>query len=620
MEGFRVYGKKITVDFEPELNVFSGTNEAGKSSLLKGIKSSLYPPSRTIDRQGCITEGSEVCTLELEYEIVDGKRFKVERDLVENKHSISELEAQEWNVLASSPTEVARYIVEHTGCDEQLFVRTLMVGHEGIEVPADDGLARVLGQRLETLLGGGGPVSAVKATQKLDETHKKLVGPQKGEIVVLERQLGEIRSLYQRAAEKSQEMEDKTSQLKEMRVKTIGIRNEQAQIAASMERGSGYETLAKKKEELELEKQTIDAAMDARQKLSEIELEVNELERSRPSGHPPFWIGWIVGMSLLGTIMLTGLLLSNHLPPSQIKNSVIGVIGLSIIFLISVSIQTFFKDRFKDKTTGKLMQELAKKYAEAKGRAEALMLNRNVETIPVDRSRITRDLEELSRRIIAEAAFNPSALDMQRYEFKSRELVNLVSETERGVITLEMELQSLASESSVAAELEDEVMVLSKKHLRLTNRALSLDMAKTKLAEAIEDIRQGVGPSIAEQATLNLQKVVPDYRIGLEEGPGLAFVPTKVDGTPFGNRELSDGTIDQFHFALRIALSDSLLKEVNPPIFLDDPFRYSDESRNVSLNQLISEIAKKRQVFYFTVSTPKKLKITHQMPLWMAQP
>ena len=69
----------------------------------------------------------------------------------------------------------------------------------------------------------------------------------------------------------------------------------------------------------------------------------------------------------------------------------------------------------------------------------------------------------------------------------------------------------------------------------------------------------------------------------------------------------SRGMRDLHAFCLRIALSDSLYGGAMPFVILDDPFISLDNERLDSAKALIRELAKERQVIYFTCSTERSL-------------
>jgi hypothetical protein len=86
------------------------------------------------------------------------------------------------------------------------------------------------------------------------------------------------------------------------------------------------------------------------------------------------------------------------------------------------------------------------------------------------------------------------------------------------------------------------------------------------------------------------------------------------DGRRFGGRALSNGTADQFHFAVSAPLAEVLLGNLPPPVILDDPFHcwIRLEWRTPWATP---ELAEKRQVLYLTVDEPAGPEITHLMPL-----
>lgn len=62
--------------------------------------------------------------------------------------------------------------------------------------------------------------------------------------------------------------------------------------------------------------------------------------------------------------------------------------------------------------------------------------------------------------------------------------------------------------------------------------------------------------------------------------------------------DLSRGTLEQVYLSYKIAVIESL--GVDFPIMLDDTFAFYDQERRHRTLMLLSEIAKKRQIFYFT--------------------
>ena len=250
----------------------------------------------------------------------------------------------------------------------------------------------------------------------------------------------------------------------------------------------------------------------------------------------------------------------------------------------------------------------------AEGAARSLDQRPEAE-LTAERSRLGRDLEEVEATLREASIHRLEAAELARREVRAQQLPALIRAAVEARIRCEVELQSLENAAASLTELEDEVDVARRQVDRLRLRLEAMSLAREELDAAISDIRQGVGPELAGAASRALAEVAPDYSVSLADGAGLAFVAAGPGGEPLGRRQLSDGTIDQFHFAVRVALADLLLGDLRPPLLLDDPFRYADAERRAALHAMLSGIAAERQVLYFTVEEPAPLPVTHRLPV-----
>lgn len=86
------------------------------------------------------------------------------------------------------------------------------------------------------------------------------------------------------------------------------------------------------------------------------------------------------------------------------------------------------------------------------------------------------------------------------------------------------------------------------------------------------------------------------------------FGVTKQEGAT--TREVaaySRGTRDLYNLAARLGLVDSLYEKEKPFILLDDPFTAFDDKKTSAALKLLSEIAKEKQVIYFTCSKSRSI-------------
>lgn len=78
---------------------------------------------------------------------------------------------------------------------------------------------------------------------------------------------------------------------------------------------------------------------------------------------------------------------------------------------------------------------------------------------------------------------------------------------------------------------------------------------------------------------------------------------------------LSDGTIDQIYLALRVAISETVLKNHEcMPFIMDEPFAQYDDERTFNALKYIVNISKKQQVIIFTCKKREVELISSEFP------
>ncbi|HEY8762103.1 MAG TPA: AAA family ATPase [Candidatus Dormibacteraeota bacterium] len=630
MHGFRSYAEPVEVRFEPGANVFLGRNEAGKTGILLAIQAALYTPRTAAERESLVADGSDVCQIALEYALPDGREFRVCRDLVAHKGSIAECRQGSWLTLATAVGDIAQIVREHTGCDDALFRATLLVRHEAVEVGDADDLTRSLSERIELLVSGSpGGISAARAVKKLETHVKELSGPRAGQIAAAETRLREAESVLASATSAVHRMADGKPRLEQLSERSQQLEAELTDAEAVLERARRVSTLETRRADLQSGRAAIDRALDARAELAYLEKEAAEARarvpaqptatRSGGRPHPALPTLW-GGLPYLGGLLLLGGLIAAVLG-YVLPGGALALVGIGLAIAARLFSPSPLRGEGRVGPPNQPEPDLEREAREAereRDRAEgaARSLDQRPDNeLTAERSRLGRDLEE------TEAALNEAAIhklepaELARQEIRAQQLPALIKVAAEARIRCEVELQSLEDAGSSLAELEDEVAVAKRDVERLRLRLDAMRLAREELDAAISDIRQGVGPQLAEEASRTLAGIAPDYSVALADGAGLAFLPAGSEGEPLGRRQLSDGTFDQFHFAVRVALAGVLLGDLRPPLLLDDPFRYADAERRVALHAMLAAIAAERQVLYFTVEEPTPLPVTHRLPV-----
>ena len=632
MHGFRSYREAVEVRFEPGVNVFHGRNEAGKTGILLAIQAALYPPRTAAERELLVADGSDVSRVALEFTLPDGREFRVDRDLVAHRGSIAECREGSWLTLATSVGDIGQIVREHTGCDDALFRATLLVRHEGVEVGDADDLTRSLSERIELLVSGSpGGISAARAVKKLDDGVRTLSGPRAGLLAGAATRLREAEAALASANSAVRRLETGRPRLEELGRHSEQLERELADADAVLERARRVTGLQSRRADLRAGRAAIDRVLDARSELARLDAEAAAARALSPTG----WgsaagvgegvaapvpattqgAGPRVPLLALGALLLlgaaVGTLLGQLLPAAVVALFGAGVLAAGWFWRERVAILPVAP---VDSEAERLAREAERRRDVAEGATRSLD-QRPAEELTAERSRLGRDLEEVDAALGEAAIHRLEPAELARREVRAQQLPGLIRAAVEARIRCEVELQSLESAGASLAELEDEVEVACRNVERLRLRLDAMRLARTELEAAIADIRQGVGPELAAEASQILGAVAPDYSVALADGAGLSFLPAGPEGEPLGRRQLSDGTLDQFHFAVRVALAGVLLGGLRPPLLLDDPFRYADAERRAALHVMLAGIAEQRQVLYFTVEEPTPLPVTHPLPV-----
>lgn len=149
---------------------------------------------------------------------------------------------------------------------------------------------------------------------------------------------------------------------------------------------------------------------------------------------------------------------------------------------------------------------------------------------------------------------------------------------------------------------EEEILILTKQKERLEQRGEALRIAIKTLEEASDRVQKKYLP-VMNKVFSNIfyeltNKKYSDIRTGenlcimLSDPKNEIIVPASI---------LSNGTLDQMYLALRIAISETVLKiNESLPFIMDEPFSQYDDERTDNAMKCIYDISKKQQVIFFT--------------------
>ncbi len=158
------------------------------------------------------------------------------------------------------------------------------------------------------------------------------------------------------------------------------------------------------------------------------------------------------------------------------------------------------------------------------------------------------------------------------------------------------------------AVIEGRIRALSERIDQENRRYSALTLAIEALAEANNDLQTRFSPEVSRRAGEIMQRLTDGkyeklyFDKGFEAGAKEASSPETRNVLA-----LSDGTVDEVYFALRLAMCDLLLGGEEPcPIILDDALANFDDGRCARALEVLKDMAEKRQIILFTCHTREK--------------
>ena len=166
-----------------------------------------------------------------------------------------------------------------------------------------------------------------------------------------------------------------------------------------------------------------------------------------------------------------------------------------------------------------------------------------------------------------------------------------------------LELQIKMSASTTDSEaVEQEICRLTQQKKSLEQRGEALQIAMTTLEEAAREVQKKFLPVMNKVFSSTFSDLTSHKYSETKAGDNLNIMlndPGSEMVVPVS--ALSNGTVDQLYLALRVAISETVLKNNEGlPLILDEPFAQYDDIRTENALKLINELGGKQQVLIFT--------------------
>lgn len=533
--------KEKEIEFNNYINIVQGSNESGKSTLLKFITNIFYGTSKNkkgkefsdYDRYKPWT--GEEFSGKLNYTLDDGKSYEVFREFGKKNPKIYNENLEDISKeFTIDKTYGNQFFIEQTGVDEAMFYSCLVSMQQ--EVKLDKNVQNVMVQKVANLAGtGDDSISYKKAIEKINKKQVEEIGTTrsqgrpinivKDEKFKLQDEIGELEEFKQRKQEIEVEKQEKQEIISKI--------EETLKLIKKVKE-------AKEKQKLEEEKIKISENLKQSQeeRKQELQKEREELIKQKESIKPQKQ-ETIKTNNKKRNIYICMLIISaliEILSIIFITNAIIMAVFAVIIILSIILILLENKKQKQNKKAKK--QENQKELIEQeeiqrnleKIEAEIKVLQSNIEEQEKEIQNRKQKIDETEKAEIEKILQQVSEKELIEKLFKSHniqnELEKLQEETNHQKLeyhSLELEENTINPKLEKIALLEEQLEDLNEREESLEKDNNAIELAKEILEISYQKMKQNVTPKLTEELSKNIQKISNGKytKISLHEEQGI---------------------------------------------------------------------------------------------------
>ena len=591
------YGKlkDRELEFEDNINIVHGNNEAGKSTLLKFISNSFYGISKNkngkemSDFEKYMPWIGEEFSGKLEYELDNQEKFEIFRDFRkknpkifnENMEDIS----KQFNIDKSKGNE---FFYEQTNVDETLFLSTILMNQQEVKLDKQD--QNILIQKVANLVGTGEDnVSYKRAIDRINRRVLDEIGTERsrgkpinvisdrieeleGQKEKLEKSIDikyEIEEKRNYLAEEIEALESKNRILKEKKLlqENDKIESEKINLKLNLknENDKKIETIKSKINEINLDNKNV---FERNRKLS---LEKNKLNKN-----------------ILIAFILVVIL--NILQFIFINNNY-----FNYIFILTVPSVLIFYLFLKNKIKNK-----EKSVKDKMERINSELNNLNLEINLLEKNNIELN-EEINSKKIEENKLN----NLEKVNLEIQNLENVINNKKIELHTLQLDYKNIEPKLENLSNIEENLVDNKEKMVNLRNLEKSMNIAKSVLEKSYNKMKNTVTPKFTDKLSETISEITKGKYNKIRFNDDSGLMVELENGNYVTASRLSIGTIDQLYLSLRLAMVEELSNE-KMPIILDEVFAYYDTERLKNILKYIYDRFKRHQIIIFTCTNRER--------------
>lgn len=625
------YGKlkDKEINFEPNLNIIYGKNEAGKSTLLNFIINSFYGISK--NKKGKEISDTEKYTPwvgeefsgKLEYQLDNNETFEIFRDFKkknpkvfnQNKEDIS----KQFNIDKNKGNE---FFYEQTKIDEELFLSTIVVNQQEVKLGKQE--QNILIQKLANLVGTGDDnVSYKRAIDRINRRQLDEIGTSRSRekpINIIEKNIENLEAEKQELekykdfkyeieenknnySEKINKLENKNNYLKE-----IKLLNENEKIEKE-----------KIKIKEDIKKENIEKINLLKNKINEIKnnnknILINKDKKSEKNNNKNKLNKKIILFFILIIIL-------NIIQFILIKNKLINYIlfltvPMDLIFSIFLKIKENKKIKQQEKIEKNRTNEIEKINLEINN------IENQVKLLEKNNLELENNINELKNNFYLKINLEKEKINNKyKNKIEKNELINLnnikninyeIQEIENEINnkkiklhTLDLDKKNIEPKLENLSKLEENIVDNKEKMLTLKKLEKSIMLAKEILDDSYQEMKNTVTPKFTQNLSKNISTITDGKYNNIQFDDQKGLIVELENGNYISASQLSIGTIDQLYLSLRLSMVEELSEE-KMPIILDESFAYYDTERLENILKYINNKYIDHQIIILTCTNREK--------------
>lgn len=599
------FGKLVNKEIELKsgINIISGENEAGKSSLLKFLIAMLYGASKNKNGKSISDFDrykpwkTEEFSGSLEYTLENGEKFEIYREFKKKNASIYNDDKEDISKnFKENKTKGIAFFEEQTGIEEETYLSTAIIEQEEVKL-AQSSQNAIIQKISNKVSSGDDNVSYKKSLAQITKMQGEKVGTDRTQNKPINIVNVEIKKLESKRIELEEIKEIQNSNEVEFQNLEHKLKIEENKLELVKSLKTLDENNRLRYAEINFNKNLEDENVKKINALRE-ELNQGKHEETKSSNGKLNYI-------ILGVLLIISIALFVF-----VSNKVFGIIALVLSVLQGINIvvrSNFSKKKVKlekDKAQEEILKEinLLKKNNEEKSFEINTKLNKLNAEVDHEKDKIFNKFNSVLDINYLEKAFSMEYDKLvKEIEVIEKELEKLrrdLHELEFGKKAENKQLEELPNIIEKLNSLYEEQEEL----LKLNN---SYNIAKECLENAYNEVKKNISPRFTENLCKSIAKISNNkydfVKVSDEEG----LVVGLENGNYVPAERLSVGTMDQMYLSLRLSAIKEMSNETMP-IILDEAFAYFDNNRLANILSYLNSEYRNHQILIFTCSDREK--------------